>query len=196
MAFSTCRYILISAATPQVVDGVDRILLFLLASCFLHVSRPPEVDEAHDWGGCVDGRVWPRQWLGADQAFAKKVRLCGKRKEARPSLAPRIPRAGGQENEWLACVATPVFSHLASRTSHLDSRLSPLACGLPIMGIRMACDYHRRLDYHSTAPLMHTRIFYSAAMTLMMATDPYVFKFISTTCQSDCTGNIGLHMTS
>lgn len=190
MAFSTCRYILIGAATPQVVDGVDRILLFLLASYFLHVPRPPEVDEAHDWGGCVDGRVWPRQWLGADQAFAKKVRLCGKRKEARPSLAPRIPRAGGQENEWLGCVATPVFSHLASRISHLDSRLSPLARGLPIMEIRMAC------DYHSTAPLMHTRIFYSAAMASMMTTAPSAFKFISTTCQSDCTGNIGLHMTS
>lgn len=126
MAFSTCRYILISAAT-QVVDGVDRILLFLLASCFLHVPRPPEVDEAHDWGGCVDGRVWPRQWLGADQAFAKKVRLCGKRKEARPSLAPRIPRAGGQENEWLAWQTW--WQRPCARISHLAPLLSPFASG-------------------------------------------------------------------
>lgn len=159
MAFSTCRYILIGAATPQAVDGVDRILLFLLASCFLHVPRPPEVDEAHDWGGCVDGRVWPRQWLGADQAFAKQVRLCGKRKEARPSLAPRIPRAGGQENEWLGWRGNAVFSHLASRTSTLASRLWPVGClswesEWPATTID-------RLDYHSTAPLMHTRIFYS-----------------------------------
>lgn len=97
MAFPTCMYTLIGAATPDVFRSsavFDGILLFQLANCFVHVPRPFEVDEAHGWGVGVwmDGLASPMAWCGS--SIRQAVRLCGKRKEARPSLAPPNPKGG------------------------------------------------------------------------------------------------------
>lgn len=174
MAFPTCRYTLIGAATPDVlsvVGGVGCILLFQLVNCFVHVPRPFEVDEAHDWGGCVwmYGLASPMAWCGS--SIRQAVRLCGKRKEARPSLAP--PESQGRAGNGMSGWPGGNARLLASRFSTLASGPWVAYHGNP-SGLRLLPS----TDYHSTAHLMrgmHTRISYSAAMTLMMTTALVIF---------------------